>query len=211
MIGVYNSFEEINFEELPNQFVIKCTHDSGGVVICKNKSKFDIRKAKEKIKKSMKRNFYYSGREWPYKNIKPKIIIEQYMEDKKAKELIDFKIMCFNGIPKFSFTCSERYNDGLKVTFYNLSWEKMSFERHYPSSTKNIEKPKNYELMLELSKKLSKNIPFVRVDWYEINGKLYFGELTFYPGSGLEEFKPFSWDKKLGNLLSLEKIGWYNE
>ena len=211
LIGVYNRFEEINFEELPNQFVIKCTHDSGGVVICKNKSKFDIRKAKEKIKKSMKRNFYYSGREWPYKNIKPKIIIEQYMEDKKAKELIDFKIMCFNGIPKFSFTCSERYNDGLKVTFYNLSWEKMSFERHYPSSTKNIEKPKNYELMLELSKKLSKNIPFVRVDWYEINGKLYFGELTFYPGSGLEEFKPFSWDKKLGNLLSLEKIGWYND
>lgn len=211
LIGVYNRFEEINFEELPNQFVIKCTHDSGGVVICKNKSKFDIRKAKEKIKKSMKRNFYYSGREWPYKNIKPKIIIEQYMEDKKAKELIDFKIMCFNGIPKFLFTCSERYNDGLKVTFYNLSWEKMSFERHYPSSTKNIEKPKNYELMLELSKKLSKNIPFVRVDWYEINGKLYFGELTFYPGSGLEEFKPFSWDKKLGNLLSLEKIGWYNE
>lgn len=211
LIGVYNRFEEINFEELPNQFVIKCTHDSGGVVICKNKSKFDIRKAKEKIKKSMKKNFYYSGREWPYKNIKPKIIIEQYMEDKKAKELIDFKIMCFNGIPKFSFTCSERYNDGLKVTFYNLSWEKMSFERHYPSSTKNIEKPKNYELMLELSKKLSKNIPFVRVDWYEINGKLYFGELTFYPGSGLEEFKPFSWDKKLGNLLSLEKIGWYNE
>lgn len=211
LIGVYNRFEEINFEELPNQFVIKCTHDSGGVVICKNKSKFDIRKAKEKIKKSMKRNFYYSGREWPYKNIKPKIIIEQYMEDKKAKELIDFKIMCFNGIPKFSFTCSERYNDGLKVTFYNLSWEKMSFERHYPSSTKNIEKPKNYELMLELSKKLSKNIPFVRVDWYEINGKLYFGELTFYPGSGLEEFKPFSWDKKLGKLLSLEKIGWYND
>lgn len=211
LIGVYNRFEEINFEELPNQFVIKCTHDSGGVVICKNKSKFDIRKAKEKIKKSMKRNFYYSGREWPYKNIKPKIIIEQYMEDKKAKELIDFKIMCFNGIPKFSFTCFERYNDGLKVTFYNLSWEKMSFERHYPSSTKNIEKPKNYELMLELSKKLSKNIPFVRVDWYEINGKLYFGELTFYPGSGLEEFKPFSWDKKLGNLLSLEKIGWYND
>lgn len=211
LIGVYNRFEEINFEELPNQFVIKCTHDSGGVVICKNKSKFDIRKAKEKIKKSMKRNFYYSGREWPYKNIKPKIIIEQYMEDKKAKELIDFKIMCFNGIPKFSFTCSERYNDGLKVTFYDLNWKKMPFERHYPSSTKEIEKPKNYELMLELSKKLSKNIPFVRVDWYEINEKLYFGELTFYPGSGLEEFKPFSWDKKLGNLLSLEKIGWYND
>ena len=207
LIGVYNRFEEINFEELPNQFVIKCTHDSGGVVICKNKSKFDIRKAKEKIKKSMKRNFYYSGREWPYKNIKPKIIIEQYMEDKKAKELIDFKIMCFNGIPKFSFTCSERYNDGLKVTFYNLSWEKMSFERHYPSSTKNIEKPKNYELMLELSKKLSKNIPFVRVDWYEINGKLYFGELTFYPGSGMEEFKPVFWDKKIGQLIHLPNEG----
>ena len=210
LIGVYNKFEDIDFEKLPNQFVIKCTHDSGGVVICKNKSKLDIQKAEDKIKKSINRNYYYSGREWPYKNIKPRIIIEQYMEDKKAKELIDYKIMCFNGSPKLSFTCSERYNDGLKVTFYDLNWEKMPFERHYPSSIKGIEKPKNYELMLELSKKLSNNIPFVRVDWYEINGKLYFGELTFYPGSGMEEFKPFYWDKKIGQLISLPNDGGKN-
>lgn len=207
LIGVYNKFEEINFEELPNQFVIKCTHDSGGVVICKDKSKFNYKKAKSKIKAAMKRNFYYSGREWPYKNIKPRIIIEQYMEDKKSKELIDYKVMCFEGIPKFSFTCTERYNVGLKVTFFDLNWNKMPFERHYPSSTKDIEKPKNYELMLELSKKLSKNIPFVRVDWYEINGNLYFGELTFYPGSGMEEFNPEIWDEKIGQLIHLPNEG----
>ena len=207
LIGVYEKFEDINFEELPNQFVIKCTHDSGGVVICKDKKSFDVKKAENKIKKSMKRNFYYLGREWPYKNIEPRIIIEKYMEDKETKELVDYKIMCFNGKPEMSFTCSERYNDGLKVTFFDLEWKKLPFERHYTSSTKEIKKPKNYELMLELSKKLSKGIPFVRVDWYEINGKLYFGELTFYPGSGFEEFKPVYWDKKIGELIKLQKKG----
>ena len=203
LLGLYNKYEDINFEILPNQFVIKCTHDSGGVVICKDKSKFDFKKAKRKINTAMRRNFYYTGREWPYKNIKPRIIIEQYMEDKKAKELIDYKVMCFDGKPEFSFTCTERYNSGLKVTFFDLDWNKMPFERHYPASKKEIEKPANYKLMLEFSKKLSENIPFVRVDWYEINGKLYFGELTFYPGSGMEEFNPEEWDEKIGNLISI--------
>lgn len=206
IIGVYNTFDEIDFSKLPNQFVMKCNHDSGGLVICKDKKQLDYERAKTKINESLDRNYYYWGREWPYKNIKPKILIEEYMEDKKEKELIDYKIMCFNGKPQLSFTCSERYKEGLKVTFFDLDWNKLPFERHYPASKRKIKKPQNYEKMLELSEKLSKDIPFVRVDWYEINGHLYFGELTFYPGNGVEEFNPEEWDKKLGDLVHLPKV-----
>ena len=143
------------------------------------------------------KNFYYSSREWPYKDVKPRIIIEKYMEDTSAKELIDYKVMCFNGQPKMTFTCTERFKDGLKVTFFDLDWNKLPFERKYPSSNVEIKKPKNYKKMLDFSKILSKNLRFIRVDWYEINGKLYFGELTFYPGTGMEVFSPEEWDKTL--------------
>ena len=203
LLGVYDKFEDIDFDKLPKQFVIKCNHDSGGLVICKDKSMLNIEEARKKINKSLKKNYFYSGREWPYKNVKPRIIIEKYMEDKETKELIDYKFMCFNGEPKCVFTCTERYNDGLKVTFFDMEWKKMPFIRHYPASSKKINKPVNYDKMLKFSKMLSKNIPFVRVDWYEINGKLYFGELTFYPGSGFEEFKPEEWDKRIGDMLIL--------
>lgn len=204
-IGVYDSFDQINFNELPNQFVIKCTHDSGGLIIVKDKSKLNIKETGAKINKALKKNYFYSCREWPYKNIIPRIIIEEYMEDETYKELIDYKIMCFNGEPKIIFTCSERYKQGLKVTFFDMNWNRLNFKRHYPTSNEKIEKPTNYAKMIELSKKLSKNIPFIRVDWYEINKKLYFGELTFYPGSGFEEFTPSEWDRKLGDMLELPK------
>lgn len=111
--------------------------------------------------------------------------------------------MCFNGEPQMTFTCTDRYSDGLKVTFFDLDWNKLPFERHYPKSNKVITKPKNYSKMLELSKQLSGNMMFLRVDWYEINGKLYFGELTFYPGSGFEEFTPDEWDYKLGSYINI--------
>ncbi len=203
-LGIYNKFEDIYFERLPNQFVIKCTHDSGGVVICKDKSNFDIKKAKNKINKCLKKNYYYLGREWPYKNIKPRIIIEKYMEDTKNDDLIDYKIMCFNGKVKCSFIClNRRSKTGLNVDFYDINWNKMPFERHYKNSSIITPKPEQYDKMVELSEKLSQNIPFLRVDFYEINGKIYFGELTFFPGSGMEEFTPDEWDKKLGDFLIL--------
>lgn len=214
-LGIYNSFEEINFDKLPNQFVLKCTHDSGGIVICKDKNNLDIKQAKKKINKSLKKNYYYSGREWPYKNVKPRIIIEKYIDDGKNTQLNDYKVMCFNGKAKCSFVCTERDNKelGLAVTFFDLDWKKMPFKRHYRTSNKKIDKPRNYQKMIELSEKLSKNIPFVRVDWYEIKGKLYFGELTFYPGAGFEEFDPEEWDYKLGEMLKLpdKKISDKNE
>ena len=206
-IGVYEKFDNIDFAKLPNQFVMKCTHDSGGIIICKDKKKLDINLARKKINKSLRNNYYYKHREWPYKNVKPRIIIENYLDDGKNSQLNDYKIMCFNGKAKCSFVCSERDNKdlGLAVTFFDLDWNRMPFERHYRSSDKVILKPKNYNKMIELSEKLSENIPFVRVDWYEINGKLYFGELTFFPGAGFEEFTPEEWDYKIGDMLELPK------
>ena len=128
-LGIYNSFEEINFNELPNQFVIKCTHDSGSTIICKDKSTFNIKKAKKVLDKKMKKNYYYALREWVYKNIKPRIIIEKYMQNKNEDELKDYKLMCFDGKVKCSFVCSDRYNNkGLKVDFFDINWNKMPFE-----------------------------------------------------------------------------------
>lgn len=206
-IEVYEKFDNIDFDKLPNQFVMKCAHDSGGIIICKDKKNLDINSARKKINKSLKNNYYYKHREWPYKNVKPRIIIEKYLDDGENSQLNDYKIMCFSGKAKCSFVCTERDNKdlGLAVTFFNLNWEKMPFERHYRTSNKKIKKPENYDKMIELSEKLSKNIPFVRVDWYDINGKLYFGELTFFPGAGLEEFTPVEWDYKLGEMIELPK------
>lgn len=203
-LGIYDSFDEIDFDKLPNSFVIKCTHDSGSTIICKNKEKFNIRDAKKMLNKALKNNYYYAGREWVYKRIKPRIIIEEYMSDNINQDLLDYKIMCFNGKAKCSFVClNRRSKEGLNVDFYDRDWKKMPFERHYKNSKITLDKPRNYELMLNLAEKLSSNIPFLRVDFYEINNKLYFGELTFYPGSGFEEFKPEEWDEKLGEYIEL--------
>ena len=202
--GVYDSFDEINLDKLPEQFVLKCTHDSGGLVICKDKNKLDIDLARKKINKSLKRNYYYLWREWPYKDVIPRIICERYMEDESSGDLKDYKFMCFNGEVKCLFVCLNRNSpNGLNVDFYDLDWNPMPFERHYKRSGQKIKRPDNFEKMVELAKKLSKDIPFVRVDFYEIKGKIYFGELTFYPGTGLEEFTPDEYDEILGRWINL--------
>ena len=206
-IGIYNRFDDIYFESLPTQFVIKCTHDSGGLVIVKDKTKLDIKSARKKIKKSLKRNYYYCGREWPYKNVKPRIIIEKYMANDKQKELVDYKFFCFNGDPKFLYV-SEGLSDHstAKISFADMNYKKTEFYRKdYKPFDKLPEKPINFEKMKELAKKLAKDIPFIRVDFYEIEGKVYFGELTFYPCSGFLPFEPEKWDRKLGDMLDLPK------
>src|SRR5690625_2870610 len=178
LIGVYNSFDEIDFDSLPNSFVLKCTHDSGGLVICKDRSKLDIEAAKKKIDKSLRRNYYYHGREWPYKYMKPRIICEEYMEDASKKQLIDFKVMCFNGKAKCIFVCQNRSSsDGLNIDIYDRNWRLMDFERpKNPNSGTMMPKPKSFDEMIEYSEKLSRGVPFLRVDFYEVNMKLYFGE-----------------------------------
>lgn len=203
-IGVYNSWEEIDFYKLPRQFVIKCTHDSGGVCICKNKEEFDFKEAKRKINKSLKRNFYYIGREWPYKNVKPRIIIEQYMEDESGYELKDYKFFCFDGRVEMMFLATDRNaKTETCFDFFDKDFNHLAIKNGHPNSTKKIIKPENYDLMISLAEKLSQNIPHVRIDFYNINGKIYFGEMTFYHFSGFVKFEPDEWDYKFGKLLKL--------
>lgn len=204
LIGVWDNFDQINFSELPNKFVLKSTHDSGGVNICKDKENFDISKSREFFEKRLKRNYYYHGREWPYKNIKPRIICEKYIEEEKSDDLKDYKFLCFEGQVKCSFVCLNRNNkNGLNVDFYDIDWNLMPFERKYPSSNKKIEKPKNYKKMIEIAQIIAKDIKFARIDFYEVNEKIYFGEITFYPGSGMEKFNPEEYDYLLGSWIKL--------
>ena len=205
-LGIYEKFDDIDFEKLPDQFVIKCTHDSGGLVIVKNKKCINKNNVKKKIERCMKHNYYYSGREWPYKNVKPKIIIEKYMEDKKTSELRDYKFFCFKGVPKFMFLATDRQINDTKFNFYDLDFNLLPFTQGHPNDTRIIEKPQNFDKMIELAKVLSKDIPHVRVDFYEINGNIYFGELTFYHYSGFTKFNPNEWDEKLGKYIEISNI-----
>ena len=198
-LGLWDDFDEINLNELPHKFVLKCTHNSGGVVICKDKSKLNYLETKRKIKKSLKRNYYKNGREWPYKNVKPRIIAEEYI----GENVIDYKFLCYNGLVKNMFTCSDRETGNLCVDFFDLEWNHLPFERYYPNSKREIKKPMNFNKMIEISEVLAKGTKLVRIDFYEINGKLYFGEITFYPGSGFEKFTPEEWDLKLGEMIEL--------
>ncbi|PRS39085.1 glycosyl transferase [Bacillus sp. RJGP41] len=207
IIGLYKNVQEINWDTLPEKFVLKCTHGSGSNIICTSKSKFDIDDAKIKLSKWMKKNWYWFGREGPYKNIIPRIVCEQYMVDDSGTGLKDYKFMCFNGEAKCIFVCQDRNSStGLNIDIYDINWNLMPFQRpSHPNSGTKSERPKNYEKMIEFAQILSKDIPFLRVDFYEINGHLYFGELTFYPGSGFEEFTPESYDKLLGSWIKLPK------
>jgi hypothetical protein len=207
-LGVWNCFDEINFDLLPNQFVLKCTHDSGTILICKNKNLFNKKTAKRKLTKALKSNYYWMWREWPYKDVKPRIIAEEFLNDDVSDDLFDYKFMAFNEKVRSTFVCSNRnYKGNLNVTFFDLEWNRLPFERTYYQSPIEIEKPINYELMLKLTERLVKEIhsSFVRIDFYEVNGKIYFGEVTFFPGSGLESFQPVEWDYKFGEWLELPK------
>ena len=204
-LGIWDKFDDIDFDELPEQFVLKCTHDSEGVVIVKDKSKFEKNVARKKINDALKCNFYYIGREWPYKKIKPRIIAEKYMEDEECGELRDYKFFCFNGEPKAMFIASDRGIGETKFDYYDLEFNHLNIIQHYPNSNLKIEKPKNFDKMIELAKILSKNFIHVRVDFYEVNGKIYFGELTFYHFSGFQPFVPNEWDYKFGELINLKE------
>jgi hypothetical protein len=202
-LGVWDKFEEIDFDLLPDKFVLKTTHDSGGVVICKHKKEFNIAKAEIIINKHLERNFYCSTREWPYKNVWPRIIAEKYMVDESGFELKDYKVFVFNGVPKLIEVDYGRFSYH-KRNIYNTDWELLSFEIQYPNDlSRNIKKPAQLDEMLVISSLLSKNIAHVRVDFYVINNKTYFGELTFYHGSGYELFLPEKWNYILGQWLTL--------
>lgn len=204
-LGVYNSFEEIDFEKLPNQFVLKCTHNSGGIIICKDKSTLDVEKANQLMSKWLNVNPYWKNREYPYKDVPPRIIAEKYMEDESGYELKDYKFFCFNGDVKMLFVASDRgfQTEETKFDFFDLNWNHLPFTNGHPNSTRSIKKPSHFEEMIEMAKRLSEGIPHVRVDLYNINGHIYFGEMTFFHWSGLTPFIPEEWDYKVGKWLDL--------
>ena len=203
LIDVYETFDDIKFDTLPEQFVIKCTHDSGSILFCRDKQSFNIKKARNYLSKALKTNYFYHGREWAYKNIKPRIIVEKYMVDESGTELKDYKLFCFNGEPKLIQVDFERFANH-KRNFYTPDWEYVNIINDCPPNPDiDFEKPLHLSLMLDLSVKLSVNIPLLRVDFYSIYDKILLGELTFYDGNGMNSYEPPEWNTILGQWLKL--------
>lgn len=204
-LGVWDSVADIDWDTLPNQFVLKCTHDSGGLVICTDKSKFNKKEAIKKLKKCLGENYYYYGFEWPYKNVKPRIIAETYMHDSKIDDLPDYKFFCFDGEVKALFIATERNRKGVEVKFdfFDADFNHLPVTQGHPNSSSTITKNDCFEEMKELASKLSKGFPQVRVDFYEIDGKIYFGEMTFFHHGGWTKFDPQEWDYTFGEWLKL--------
>ncbi len=206
--GPWNSTKEIDFDALPEQFVLKCNHDSGGLVVCRDKKNFDRKAATDRLECALKKNFYWECREWPYKNVKPCIIAEKYMEDGNQRQgLIDYKFFCFNGEPRFMYV-SQGLEDHstAKISFYDLKGRELPFKRTDFAAFEHIPYiPENIDKMVSLAETIAKDVgsSFVRCDLYEINRKIYFSELTFTPCSGLLPFDPPEWDKILGSWIEL--------
>ncbi len=205
IIGIWEKAEDIDYEKLPNSFVLKCNHDSGSVVICKDKKSFDIKATKEKLQECLSKNYYYYSREWAYKNIEPKIIAEPYLEDFECAELRDYKFFCFDGEVKFLYVATDRFkeNEEVKFTFFDSDYNYLPVVHGHPYAEPLPKKPAGYEKMKELAGILSKGLPHVRVDFYEANGKIFFSEFTFYNNSGFLTFQPDEWDSKFGEYLNL--------
>lgn len=203
LIGVYDTIDEIDINSLPDKFVLKATHGSSMNIICSDKSKMNWGNEKKKLKRWLTTNYYCGNREWVYKNIKPRIICEEYLGD----NIVDYKLYCFNGEPRYWFVATDR-KAGVKADYYELDWKKAPFRWIYPPLNSPPQKPQNSDKMIELSKMLSKPFPFVRVDFYEINGKIYFGELTFFHGSGFGWYEPREYNEYLGQLLKLPEKAW---
>lgn len=200
-LGVWNSFDEIDFSSLPNQFVLKCTHDSSGALVCRDKSTFDMKAAKERVDFVMKMNYFYACREWPYKNIPHRIIADEFLDDGSGYELNDFKFWCFNGKPTYMY-CTVKAKD-VYENFYDMDFNPVNIDHGFRRRDPEFEKPVAFELMKELAAKLSEGIPFVRIDFFYVNGKVYFGEFTFFDWAGLQPFNPYEQDLKLGKLIEL--------
>ena len=205
-LGIWNCFDDICLDKLPNEFVLKCTHDSGGLVICQNKNELDIKAAQKRINRSLKKNFYWVGREWPYKNVEPRIIAEKFMP-LSGDNCAEYKLFCYNGSVVWCMICTgdarlgTRTNDGFTSDF-----EHLPIKFGYKNSERIFKKPEEWLQLIDIAEKLSEGIPQVRVDTYLINGKIYFGELTFYHESGFGLIDPAEWDFKLGEKLDLPEV-----
>ena len=204
-LGVWDSMEEIEWDKLPEQFVLKCTHDSGSVIVCKDKNEFDVNNACKILRKHLKRNYFWVAREWPYRDVKPRIMAEEYMEEEG--ELKDYKFFTFNGKVELLYVASDRMNTTVdtKFDYFDRTYKPLGIRQEHPNAEVFPWKPLKFDLMIDIVEKLSKNINHVRVDLYEAAGKIYVGEMTFYHLAGLIKFEPVEWDYKLGELITLSK------
>lgn len=201
--GIWDRFEDIDFDELPNQFVLKCTHDSGSFVICNDKNKLNINKIKKIINKGINRDYYKQWREWPYKNVRRRIIAEALLVDESSDSLTDYKFFCFHGEPQIMYISNDAGKNPT-TDFFDMEFNNLDLRMRDPNSKQLPTKPACFDEMKSLARKLCKGMPHVRVDFYFVNGIIYVGELTFYHNSGLGRITPYKWELMLGNMLNIE-------
>ncbi len=205
-LGVWDNVDDIDFQSLPEQFVIKCTHDSGSTVVCRDKKNLDVEALKKKLKKRIKKNMFWWAREWPYKNVKPRIMAEIFMKDGNQQyegNLTVYKIFCFNGIPKIIQNIQNDKTAEETIDYFDTNWNLLGLRQNFPNSKHPLSNPQTLDEMLVLAETLTKGHPFLRADFYEVNGEIYFSELTFYSDAGMTSFEPEEWDYKLGELIQL--------
>ena len=205
LVGVYESVGEIGFEDLPQRFVCKASHGSGWNIVATDKDKLNWSVESQKLKRWMATDFFKIGREWAYKDSPRKILIEHFLDGLDGQSPYDYKIFCFNGNPRFVQVDTDRFS-GHRRSFYDLNWQQLPFGLEYPIEIRALPRPMGLDKMIEIAKKLSKQFPFVRCDLYDCRGKVYFGELTFYPGKGTERFYPRKADMDIGSMLSLSDL-----
>lgn len=208
LLGYWKSFDEINFDKLPDSFVLKCNHDSGSTTVIRDKSKLteaDFDRMRKLYTKRLSKDFFYAGREYPYKNLDRYIIAEKLMVDEEnpEKSIEDYKFFCFNGEPKVMFVATDRSTD-CRFDFFDMDFNHLDLINIHPNADKPIKKPEMFDEMKEIAAKLSKDIPFVRIDLYQLNGKIYFGEYTFFHGGGFQLCHPEKWERQLGDWISLK-------
>lgn len=208
LLGVWDSFDEIDFNLLPNKFVLKTTHDSGGVVICKDKSVFNIQNAKDLINSSLEKNYFFIGREFPYKNVKPRIICEKLIENKYGTLPNDYKFNCFHGKVDNVMVCVGRDSGHPKFYFFDSDWTllKYNYTGIQVPNDFSLEKPERIDEMFSLAKLLSENLPYARIDLYCEDNEIYFGEITFYPQSGFDFNLLPETDLLFGSMIDLNKV-----
>ncbi len=205
LLGVWDDPEKIDFDELPMQFVLKCNHNSGlGMCICKDKNSLDINKVKEELKKGINQNYYLTSREWPYKDVPRRIIAEKYMVDESGYELKDYKFYCFDGKVKLVMINSDRMSsEKTKANYFDENYQPLDFVWGYENAEIPPQKPEKFEEMKYLAEKLSEGISHVRIDFYQTPSGIYFGEITFFDGSGFDAIEPIEWDYKIGSWIKL--------
>ena len=204
--AIWDTIEQIDLSILPEQFVLKCTNDSGGIVICKDKSQFKLENYKSILERSLHTNYYWLDREWPYKNVKPRILAEQYVEDRESDGLPDYKFFCFDGKPQFMFVATGRASGNTCFDFFDMNYEWLPVKQHYPNAKIKPQKPSGFDEMKSLAEILSFGFKHVRVDFFQANGRVYFGEMTFCHFGGYERFQPESFDYEFGKYLNIDDL-----